>query len=98
MATHSKNTCPIAQVAHLLSDSWTMLIIRDLLRGPMRFSDLERSLSGISSRTLTLKLKKLVDEKVLTKDDVTHLYTITSQGSHLGDVIDAMSSYGKKWM
>ena len=96
--THSSNVCPIAKVADLLSDSWTMLIIRDLLTSPARFCELERSLSGVSSRTLTLKLKKLVSEQIISKDDVTHYYSITKQGKNLGKVIDAMHSYGKKWL
>lgn len=90
--------CPIAKVANLLSDSWTMLIIRDLLNSPARFCELERSLSGVSSRTLTLKLKKLTKEKVITKDNVTHCYSITKQGENLGKIIDAMHEYGKKWL
>ena len=94
----SSHVCPIAKVANLLSDSWTMLIIRDLLDGPRRFCELERSLDGISSRTLTLKLKKLVKEHVATKDDASHLYSITDQGKNLGEVIDAMHHYGKKWL
>jgi len=95
---HSANTCPVAKVADLLSDSWTMLIIRDLLISPMRFCELETSLHGISTRTLTLKLKKLTIEKVITKDDATHYYSITKQGQNLAEVIEAMRGYGKKWM
>ena len=93
-----QHACPIAKVANLLSDSWTMLIIRDLLAGPRRFCELERSLIGISSRTLTIKLKKLVEERVASKDDASHLYSITDQGKNLGEVIDAMHHYGKKWL
>ena len=96
--THSPKTCPIAKVASLLSDSWTMLIIRDLLRSPMRFCELEQSLLGVSSRTLTVKLKKLVQEQVINKDDVTHRYSITKQGKNLGKVLDAMAGYGKKYL
>ncbi len=95
---HSVNTCPVAEVAELLSDTWTMLIIRDLLETPMRFCELERSLVGVSTRTLTLKLKKLVKEKVITKDEESHCYSITKQGTHLGAIIDAMRSYGKTYL
>jgi DNA-binding HxlR family transcriptional regulator len=95
---HSPNTCPVAKVADLLSDTWTMLIIRDLLVSPMRFCELETSLEGISTRTLTLKLKKLVTEKVINKDDATHYYSITKQGQNLAEVIEAMRGYGKKWL
>jgi DNA-binding HxlR family transcriptional regulator len=90
--------CPIAKVADLLSDSWTMLVIRDLLAGPRRFCELERSLDGVSSRTLTIKLKKLVDKRIAAKDDATHCYAITDQGKNLGRIIDAMHKYGEKWL
>ncbi|MDD5165226.1 MAG: helix-turn-helix domain-containing protein [Candidatus Pacebacteria bacterium] len=95
---HSKNTCPVAEVAELLSDTWTMLIIRDLLNAPMRFCELERSLEGVSTRTLTLKLKKLVTEKIISKDEESHFYSITKQGTHLGAIVDAMRNYGKEYL
>jgi DNA-binding HxlR family transcriptional regulator len=88
------NDCPVAKVANLLSDPWTMLIIRDLLRKKMRFSDLERSLVGISSRTLTSKIKCLEDEKILTKKDLHYL--MTPKGMKLKKVLNAMSDYGEE--
>ncbi len=88
------NDCPIARVAVLLSDPWTMLIVRDLLGKNMRFSDLEKSLEGISTRTLTNKIKKLEEEGVLQKIDLRY-YSITKKGSRLKKVLDAMAYYGK---
>jgi len=55
--------CPMTKTAQLLSDTWTMLIMHDLLSGSKRFCELERSLEGISTRTLTLKLKKLEERE-----------------------------------
>ena len=89
------NNCPIAKVALLLSDPWTMLIIRDLLKKEMRFSDLERSLVGISTRTLTSKIKHLEDEGIVIKKEL--FYKITKKGAGLEKVINAMSGYGKKF-
>lgn len=88
------SNCPIARVAVLLSDAWTMLIVRDLLSKRMRFSDLEKSLAGISTRTLTNKIKQLEAEGVLEKID-PHYYSITKKGSRLKKVLDAMAYYGK---
>ena len=88
------NDCPIAKVANLLSDPWTMLIIRDLLEKKMRFSDLERSLVGISSRTLTSKIKCLESEKIISKNEL--FYSITKKGAKLKKVLNAMSLYGKE--
>ncbi len=95
-ANPRKNTskiCPVAKIAGLLSDPWTILIIRDLLRSQARFSELERSLAGVSSRTLTLKLKKLTDEGIVTKSGL--LYSMAKHGERLGDVIRAMEKCGK---
>lgn len=85
--------CPIAKTAKLMSDTWTMLIIRDLLKGDMRFGEIENSLSGISSRTLTLKLKKLELENIIIKSDLH--YRLTPSGKKLNKVIVAMESWGK---
>ncbi len=88
--------CPVAKVASIFSDSWTILIIRDLLSSPMRFSELERSLDGVSSRTLSLKLRRLVIEGIISKDDL--YYSVTSFGKKLGKVIDAMAKCGKAYI
>lgn len=93
MNKENHNDCPVAQVATLLSDPWTMLLIRDLLKKEMRFSDLERSLEGISSRTLTNKIKHLESEGIIIKNDLH--YSITRKGAKLKRVLDAMSEYGK---
>lgn len=91
---HKESTCPIQKLAEILSDGWTILIVRDLLLSPMRFCELEKSLSGISTRTLTLKLHKLIDEGVI--EHANQYYTITKHGKHLAPVITAMEHVGKK--
>lgn len=70
-----------------------MLIIRDLLKGNKRFSELQQSLSGISSRTLTLKLKRLEADGIASKTDI--YYILTPQGKKLKSVIEAMETWGK---
>lgn len=60
----------------------------------MRFCELERSLEGISTRTLTLKLKRLETEDIVYKKDELH-YTLTPMGKKLKKVIEAMESWGK---
>lgn len=85
--------CSVAKTAALLSDTWTMLVIRDLLKTKMRFCELEGSLNGISTRTLTLKLKRLEEEGIVVK---SHLYySLTPRGKKLKKVIDAMESWGR---
>lgn len=94
MKSSTHTTCAVSKTATLLSDTWTMLIIRDLLKSPTRFCELERSLEGISTRTLTAKLKRLEEEGIVTKKDEVH-YTLTPQGKKLKKVIDAMEAWGK---
>jgi DNA-binding HxlR family transcriptional regulator len=89
-----KNKCPIQKLAQILSDEWTVLIIRDLLLLPKRFCELEKSLVGISTRTLTLKLQKLVEEDILTHKDL--YYIITKKGLLLKPVLEEMARVGKK--
>ncbi len=96
MKDHSKATCPVAKVASLLSDAWTILILRDLMKKPLRFSELEDSLEGISSRTLTLKLEKLLTCGIIAKKDIH--YSITVKGKKLGAIFDAMTVYGKRYL
>jgi len=86
--------CPIQKLTEILSDGWTILIIRDLLSSPMRFCELEKSLSGISTRTLTLKLTKLTEEHIVEHNE--HLYLLTEKGKKLKPIIHAMEKVGEQ--
>ena len=96
------SACPVARVADLLGDSCSLLILRDLLESPRRFSDLQNSLSGISTRTLSNKLKRLEGEKLVQRKDFTEParveYTLTKKGAALRSGINAMRAYGKKYL
>jgi DNA-binding HxlR family transcriptional regulator len=89
--------CPVARVADSLGDSCTILIIRDLMTGPKRYSELETSLRGISSRTLAKKLKNL-EEDGLVQNKSKAGYALTKKGAALQGIVDAMRSYGKKYL
>lgn len=97
---HMKKTnqqCPISSTIDILSDFWTMHIIYTLQDGSKHFCDLEKDLNGISTRTLTLKLKKLQEEKMLEKT-FDGSYELTDKGHGLKTVIDAMRKYGEKFL
>jgi len=96
-------SCPIAKVADLVGDSYTLLIVRDLLLGPRRFGDLESSLTGISSRTLTKKLKTLEECGVIQREEFCEkpprvLYSLTPKGLGLHDIAESMRKYGEKYL
>jgi DNA-binding HxlR family transcriptional regulator len=96
MKTTACTDCPTAKVALLLSDMWTMLILRDLIKKPLRFNELLESLQGVSSRTLTLKLQRLETLGMISKNDVR--YTLTSVGKKMQPIMDEMARYGKKYL
>ena len=95
--------CPVARTAEIISGKWTLLIIRDLTTGTKRFSELERSLEGISPKTLSERLSVLEREGVLSRRTYAEVppkveYSLTPKGQALAGVIEAMRAYGKSWL
>jgi DNA-binding HxlR family transcriptional regulator len=103
MAVSSEAPCPVCATADLVCAKWTVLIIRDLAEQPSRFCELERSLAGISPRTLSLRLRALEEEGVVTRDTFAEVpprveYALTEKGRALVPLIEDMRSYGREWL
>jgi DNA-binding HxlR family transcriptional regulator len=106
METASQTTdigCPVAKTAELIGNKWTPLIIRDLANGCKRFSELERSLRGISPKTLSERLKRLEEHAVIDRQCFAEVpprveYRLTEKGHALLPVIDTMREFGKEWL
>src|SRR5258708_39998038 len=64
---HVQHYCPVAQTLERLGDRWSFLIVRDLMRGPQRFSALQRYLSGITPKRLTVQLRALEAEGIVER-------------------------------
>ena len=97
------DVCPVARTAQIVSGKWTLLIIRDLATGTKRFSELERSLHGISPKTLSERLSTLESEGVVTRQMYAEVppkveYTLTHKGAALVAVIESMREFGKRWL
>ncbi len=95
--------CPVARTAGLIGNKWTPLILRDLAMGEMRFSQLERSLAGISPKTLSERLKRLEDAGIVTRCCYAEVpprveYALTPKGSALLPVIETMREFGATWL
>ncbi|MBV6648947.1 MAG: helix-turn-helix transcriptional regulator [Hoeflea sp.] len=91
--------CPVAKASEVLSGKWTTLIVRDLLSGKKRYSELQRSLSGISPRMLAARLSMLEDAGLVTKTIYPTVppkteYELTAEGRRIEPVIVAMASFG----
>jgi DNA-binding HxlR family transcriptional regulator len=95
--------CPVARTAEIVSGKWTLLIIRDLTTGTKRFSELERSLEGISPKTLSERLTALERESILQRRTYAEVppkveYSLTEKGQALAALIEVMREYGIKWL
>jgi DNA-binding HxlR family transcriptional regulator len=99
----SNETCPVCHTAEIISGKWTLLIIRDLAEGRSRFCELERSLEGISPRTLSLRLRALEAEGIVDRRTYPEVpprveYRLTEKGVALVPLIEQMRSYGRQWL
>ena len=94
------DSCPVAKAARIIDGKWTTQIVRDLLPGKKRYSELLRSLAGISPKVLAARLRFLEEEGLLTKTLYPEVpprteYTLTRRGRRLTGVISAMAAFGK---
>jgi DNA-binding HxlR family transcriptional regulator len=102
-STAAEQECPVLATARIVSGKWTLLVLRDLAEGPCRFSELERSLTGISPRTLSHRLRSLEEEGIVQRRCYPEVpprveYRLTDRGRHLVPIVDAMREYGKRWL
>jgi len=82
---------------------WTLLVIRDLAEGSSRFCELERSLEGISPRTLSLRLRALEEEGIVERHTFPEVpprveYALTPKGEALVPLVEDMRRYGTRWL
>jgi DNA-binding HxlR family transcriptional regulator len=103
MSAASNSTCPVCRTAEVVCGKWTLLLIRDLATGSRRFCELERSLEGISPRTLSLRLRALEEEGIVERHTYPEVpprveYALTEKGEALVPLIDDMRTYGTRWL
>jgi len=89
--------------AQIVCGKWTLLLVRDLAEGRSRFCELERSLAGISPRTLSLRLRALEEEGIVERHTYPEVpprveYALTDKGLALLPIINDMRSYGEDWL
>jgi DNA-binding HxlR family transcriptional regulator len=99
----SDSSCPVCRTAEIVCGKWTLLVIRDLAEGRSRFCELERSLQGISPRTLSLRLRALEQEGIVKRQTYPEVpprveYALTEKGQALVPLIESMRAYGREWL
>ncbi len=93
---------PDARALDLVGDKWTLLIVRDLVGGPRRFVELQRTLPGISTEQLRSRLNRMVADGLLTRQRYREVpprvdYELTDRARDLLPVIGALSRWGYQW-
>src|SRR3954447_2514383 len=95
---HGREQCPVRHVLDRLGDAWSFLVVLHLGTGPYRFNALKRRIDGISQRMLTLTLRKLerdglVSREVRPTTPPQVEYALTALGRSLGAPINALTAW-----
>jgi len=93
--------CGFARALEVVGERWAMLVIRDLLVGPKRFTDLHNGLPGIPTNVLTARLKELeqagvIRRRVLPRPTGSVIYELTEYGAELENVVVQLGRWGAK--
>jgi DNA-binding HxlR family transcriptional regulator len=93
--------CGIARALDLVGERWALLVVRELILGPKRFSDLRRGLPGIGSNVLADRLKELersgvIQRRTLPPPAASAVYELTEYGRELEDILLAFGRWGAK--
>ena len=96
-------TCPLARAAEVIGHRWNLLIVRELLIGPQRFSDLERRLAGVSASVLASRLADLEGHGVVVCDTLAppaaaRVYALSEHGRALSPAIASLTRWGLRWL
>lgn len=101
MATRYSHFCPVARTLEKIGDKWSLLIVRDLLEGPQRFTDLLAYLNNITPKWLTLRLKELAAAGIVERDGQSGRrevwYRLTPAGGDLRPLIETLFSWGQRY-
>jgi DNA-binding HxlR family transcriptional regulator len=92
--------CPVATTVRLIGNKWKLLILRNLLDGKQRFSELRRTISGISQKVLTDNLRSMEEDGIVVRTVYAEVpprveYSLSKLGNSMRSIIFAMEVWGK---
>jgi DNA-binding HxlR family transcriptional regulator/putative sterol carrier protein len=101
MAKRFDQYCPIAHALSLVGERWALLIVRELLRGPKRYTDLAAGLPGIGTNVLATRLRELEDACLVAKRKLpppaaSTVYELTEYGAGLEEVLHSVARWGAR--
>jgi DNA-binding HxlR family transcriptional regulator len=96
-----RSPCAVACTLDLVGDKWSLLVVRDLLRGNVTYGELQNSPEGIPTNILADRLKRLEKAHLIAKSayhehPVRYAYKLTEKGKALNNVLLALVRWGKK--
>jgi DNA-binding HxlR family transcriptional regulator len=91
--------CPIAHAVGMLGERWTLLVVRELIYGPKRYTDLVEGLPGIGTNVLAARLRELeacgiVEKRKLPPPAASTVYELTEYGRGLEEAVYALARWG----
>ena len=94
--------CPVATTVQLIGNKWKLLIIRNLLDRPQRFTELKNGVPGISQKVLTDNLRAMESDGIVSREVFAEvpprvIYSLTDIGLSLLPIIDAMADWGNSY-
>jgi DNA-binding HxlR family transcriptional regulator len=101
MAKRFDQYCPVAHALSLVGERWTLLVVRDLLNGPKRYTDLAAALPGIGTNILASRLRTLEESGVVSRrrlppPSASTVYELTEYGASLDEVVYALARWGAR--
>ncbi len=96
-------TQPLGRAMRLLGDTWTLMLVYNLLSGPRRFGELLDALGNVSPKTVSQRLKMLEEIKFVERQAFAEIpprveYRLTEKGLALVDIIEAIRQFGEKYL
>ncbi|RXT07251.1 helix-turn-helix domain-containing protein [Ammoniphilus sp. CFH 90114] len=95
--------CNIAKTLDIIGDRWTLLIIRELLKGKTKFTELKEALEGLAPNILSDRLKLLEEESILTSNlyvlhPPRYSYELTPKGKELRHILNSIAIWGNRFL
>jgi DNA-binding HxlR family transcriptional regulator len=99
----ARSPCPIASALDVVGDKWSLLVVRDMLRGKQTFSELLGSPERIPTNLLAERLERLeraglISRSAYQERPVRYAYVLTEKGKALGEVLKAYVQWGKRYI
>lgn len=97
---HYRDPCPVAQALDLVGERWALLVVRELLPGPKRFTDLRAQLHGVSPNVLSQRLEELeaatvIERRYLPPPAASHVYALSPRGRELEPIVRGLARFGR---